>query len=127
MILRMKLLIIVAILSASTIAPSQVQTAPTAGDNSKSSATKPKVTPPKAIETPDPKPIKDHGTFTTVFTVTVGTDGLVHDPKMIKSSSNMQADANALEAVEKWKFKPATRDGVPVPVRIQIVVSPHIF
>ena len=46
--------------------------------------------------------------------VQVGTDGLIHDPTLIQSSGNADADNKALAAISRWKFKPATQDGVPV-------------
>jgi TonB family protein len=87
------------------------------------SAAKPKVVPPKVIKSPDPEPLSDFDKGLIVFRVTIGIDGLVHDPVLVKSSASKKADANALEALKKWKFKPATRDGVPIPVSINIEVN----
>jgi TonB family protein len=36
-------------------------------------------------------------------------------------------DQSALHAVRSWKFKPATRDGKPVPVRVMVEVSFRLF
>jgi TonB family protein len=83
---------------------------------------KAKIIPPKAIATPKPAPAADEGKGAAVFSVTIGTDGLVHDPQMTRSSGSKQADANALAAIKRWKFKPATKDGVPIPVIINIEV-----
>jgi protein TonB len=84
-----------------------------------------RIIPPKAIATPKPEPAANEGTGPAVFKVTIGTDGLVHDPQLIKSSDSKQADANALAAIRKWRFKPATQDGVPIPVIINIEVRSH--
>lgn len=86
---------------------------------------KARIIPPKAIATPRPEPADDEGKGPAVFSVTIGTDGSVHDPQLTKSSDSKQADANALAAIRKWKFKPATRDGVPIPVIINIEVRAH--
>jgi TonB family protein len=36
-------------------------------------------------------------------------------------------DEQAMEAVSKWRFRPATKDGTPVPVRIAIDVDFHLY
>ena len=62
-----------------------------------------------------------------MFTVIVfGTDGLVHEPKLLKSSGSHKADALALDAIARWTFKPATKDGVPVPVYINLELNPRM-
>jgi TonB family protein len=33
----------------------------------------------------------------------------------------------AIETVKTWKFKPATRNGVPVPVRVVVEVTFRLF
>ena len=85
-----------------------------------------KVTPPKAIDTPVPEPAFDEGKGPAVFRVLVGTDGLLHDPVMIKSSDSKQADANALKVIQQYRFKPATKDGVPVPVYINLEIDGRV-
>lgn len=54
--------------------------------------------------------------------VVVGVDGRVHDPVVVKSLS-AEMDANAMDAVKKWTFTPAIRDGKPVPVEITLEVN----
>lgn len=83
---------------------------------------------PKAIKTPEPGSMfYAKAKQKAVFTVQVGTDGLVHDPVLVQSCGDEQADASALEAVSRWKFKPATRDGIPVPISIHVEINlpPH--
>jgi hypothetical protein len=36
-------------------------------------------------------------------------------------------DEKAIETVKTWKFKPATREGVPVPVRVVVEVTFRLF
>ena len=83
------------------------------------------IKPPKAIKTPDPDSIFfAKAKQKAVFKVQVGSDGLVHEPALVQSCGNEKADAAALEAVRRWTFKPATRDGIPVAVFINVEVVP---
>jgi TonB family protein len=84
---------------------------------------KTKVVPPKALETPSPEPMSSDDKGHIVFKVTIGTDGLVHDPILIKSTASRRGDANALATIKKWRFKPAMKDGVPIPVMINIEIT----
>lgn len=51
---------------------------------------------------------------TVVVGYTIGTDGSVTDVKVISSQPRHIFDRDAMDAVERWKFKPAMRDGVAV-------------
>jgi periplasmic protein TonB len=46
--------------------------------------------------------------------VLVGTDGRVRQVKIVKSSDADFAKATEKQALRAWRFKPATRDGIPV-------------
>jgi len=48
--------------------------------------------------------------------------GNVTEPKIVKAS-NDAFSAPALEALAKWKFKPAKKDGAAVPIRVNIPVQ----
>jgi protein TonB len=48
--------------------------------------------------------------------------GEVQDLKVVKST-NVAFIQPALEALKKWKFKPAQRDGSSVPIRVTIPIK----
>ena len=56
----------------------------------------------------------------------VGVDGRPSDIRMV-SRLGMGLDEKAMEAVSKWRFDPALKDGNPVPVRIMVEVSFHLY
>jgi len=59
---------------------------------------------------------------TVLLGVTVGTDGMAHDLKLVKSLG-FGLDEKAAEAVSQWQFKPRSRDGAAVPVMATIEVN----
>lgn len=80
---------------------------------------------PRPISTPVPappdsvnKPLKAKISFV------VTPDGSVADVKLLKRSTP-EFDSYAVDAVSKWKFEPATKDGVPVAVRLETEMHSH--
>jgi TonB family protein len=59
---------------------------------------------------------------TVVLRVVIGPDGVPGDLEVIKSSSP-EADKNALESVQRWRFRPAVRKGKAVPTVAVIEVN----
>jgi TonB family protein len=59
---------------------------------------------------------------TVVLSVVVDPEGKARDIRVVKSLG-MGLDEKAIEAVEKWKFKPGMKAGQAVPVRAQIEVN----
>ena len=57
-----------------------------------------------------------------MLSIVVNTDGRADSIKVIKSLG-MGLDEKAIEAVERWRFRPGTKDGAPVRVRAQIEVN----
>lgn len=50
---------------------------------------------------------------------TVDTDGSVTDAQVVDAQPRHLFDREALNAVQRWKFKPATRNGMPVEAKLQ--------
>jgi len=79
------------------------------------------VTPPRAIYAPNPeytdKARKAKINGNVVVSLFVTPEGDARDVRVTKSLTP-DLDAEAVEAVRKWKFKPATKDGQPVAVQI---------
>jgi protein TonB len=82
-------------------------------------ATEPPV-PVRMVPPEYPYELKRNG-VTGVVSVSFEVDekGNVVDPKVLKSS-NPQFEQPALDAIVKWKFKPAMKDGAPVKIKIAI-------
>ncbi len=55
------------------------------------------------------------GVVTVEFTI--GTDGSVSDPEIIKAKPPKIFDRAVLKAITKWKFNPKMQDGKPVAIR----------
>jgi protein TonB len=45
----------------------------------------------------------------------------------VARSLGMGLDQKAVEAVEKWKFMPGVKDGVPVAVQVNVEVSFRLY
>jgi protein TonB len=63
---------------------------------------------------------------TVVLWIVVDTVGNVTDARVVKPLG-LGLDEKALETVRTWKFKPALRNGSPVPVRVMVEVSFRLF
>jgi len=63
---------------------------------------------------------------TVVLLIIVDAQGNVTDARVVKPLG-MGLDEKALEAVRTWKFKPALRNGTPVPVRVSVEVMFRLF
>ena len=100
--------------------PPVAQGAPAPGDRAQ----------PQPLSTPAPRYPREAlrmGAGGTVrITVTVAADGSVERLELAGSSGNRHLDRAALEAVRRWRFQPATRNGQPVvaEVSVPIVFNP---
>ncbi|MGO9239510.1 MAG: energy transducer TonB [Bryobacteraceae bacterium] len=59
---------------------------------------------------------------TVMLSVVVGVDGKARDVRVVRSLG-MGLDEKAIEAVQKWRWKPGFKDGKPVPVRANVEVN----
>lgn len=76
---------------------------------------------PQAMESPDPvglwrRGMKEMG---AMFAVRVSEQGAITDIVVTKASDD-QWVAASIDALRRWKFKPAEKDGKPVPVLIRV-------
>lgn len=88
------------------------------------------VSPPRVTYSPNPE-YSEKARSTgyqgvCVLWLIVGTDGVPHDIKVTRPLG-LGLDEKAIEAVRQWRFSPAMKDGVPVPVQINVEVSFRLF
>ena len=85
---------------------------------------------PQAISSPDPdyteeaRRAKKQGTC--VLWLIVDAAGRPRDIKVVRGLG-LGLDAKAMEAVQRWRFQPALKDGKPVDVQISVEVEFHLY
>ena len=88
------------------------------------------MTAPRAIYAPSPeytdKARKAKINGTVVLSLIVTSEGEARDVRVTKSLT-VDLDIKAVEAVRKWKFKPATKDGQPVAVQISAEATFRLY
>jgi periplasmic protein TonB len=57
---------------------------------------------------------------------TIDADGRTRNLVVVRSLG-MGLDEKAIEAVRRWRFDPARKDGRPVAVQMNIIVNFHLF
>jgi protein TonB len=88
------------------------------------------VSAPRAVYDPEPeytdeaRKAKMQGVV--LLSVIIGPDGRARDVHVARSLG-MGLDEKAIEAVRKWKFDPARKDGQPVAVVVHIEVNFHLY
>lgn len=58
-----------------------------------------------------------------VVSVSVDANGKAVDVRVVKSSGSSRLDRSARQAVQRHRFKPATRDGIPIPYKYKFNVN----
>ncbi len=88
------------------------------------------ITPPRVTFNPDPEfsqeARKKGIQGTVVLTMVVTSEGNTDQIRVTKGIGH-GLDEKAVEAVSKWKFQPATKDGKPVSVEIAVEVDFHLY
>lgn len=83
----------------------------------------PGMKPPKATSAPDPKfpelPADAEPRGTVVMLIGVSAKGRVEAVRVLHSDE-AAFEKTAVATVKKWKFKPAEKDGHPVPVQVTV-------
>ncbi|MFB3815784.1 MAG: energy transducer TonB [Terriglobales bacterium] len=88
------------------------------------------VSAPRVLDAPDPdyseeaRKAKYQGTC--ILWLIVGPDGRPRDIKIARTLG-MGLDEKAIEAVRRWKFEPAMKDGRPVAVQINVEVNFRLY
>jgi TonB family protein len=115
---------------ASSAVDVKTSSTPSEDEDGKIQGIGPGVAAPVALHTPDPsytdpaRCSKLQGTV--VLTVIIGRDGLVRRAVVVRALG-LGLDENAIVTVLGWKFKPATKDGKPVPVKVNVEVSYNLY
>lgn len=88
------------------------------------------ITPPKAISAPDPQystiAKAAHYQATTVLWMVVNASGTPENIRIAKPAG-LGLDEQAILVVRDWRFDPATKDGQPVAVQINVEVNFRLY
>ncbi len=78
--------------------------------------------PPEALATPDPLLQMDDENLRIRVSFIVGTDGRVYSP-FILDSAGPEEDQAVLDAVRRWRYRPALCNGVPTDAEARVLFS----
>jgi protein TonB len=81
---------------------------------------------PVAISSPAPTypadAFRNGESGTVVLRIHVGPDGIPYSVDLVQSSRSRSLDRAASDAVRRWRFRPAQRNGEPVPGEVQVPI-----
>jgi len=82
---------------------------------------------PRPVSSPAPayprNALRSGATGDVQLRIEVGADGVPTDVEVVGSSRNRELDRAAVQAVRRWRFAPAMRDGLPVAASVQQTIS----
>lgn len=85
---------------------------------------------PQPVSTPEPEyPVfakRQRIQGVCVMSAIIDKEGRVHDAYIVRPLG-AGLDEQALAVVQRWKFKPATRDGQPVNVQMGLEINFHLY
>lgn len=88
------------------------------------------VSAPRAIYTPDPEyseeARKARQQGTVVLWIVIDREGKPREARVVRSLG-MGLDERAIDAVRRWRFEPAQKDGRPVAVQVNVEVSFRLY
>ena len=82
---------------------------------------------PRALSAPPPayprSSLRSGVSGNVQLRIEVGADGVPTDVEVVGSSHNRELDRAAVQAVRRWRFQPAMRNGVPEAASVQQTIS----
>jgi len=82
---------------------------------------------PQPIESPAPsyprEALRNGDSGTVLLRVHVGADGIPYAVDLVRSSRSRPLDRAAADAVRRWRFRPAQRDGQAVPGEVLVPIA----
>jgi periplasmic protein TonB len=83
--------------------------------------------PPTRVHTPMPAPPRNVNLkYPVILQLIIETDGKTHDLRVVQSVDEAFDNA-AMEAVRRWRFKPATCGGEPIATQISVEINFRMF
>lgn len=82
---------------------------------------------PVLVSNPPPQypraALRRHESGEVLLRVLVGPDGVPSDVSLVQGSGSRHLDRAATDAVRRWRFRPAMRDGQPVSGEVQVPIA----
>jgi protein TonB len=70
-----------------------------------------------------PEAFRNHEEGTVLVRVNVDTNGMATNPEVVNRSGSRDLDRAAMDAVRKWQFKPALKDGKAIASTVDVPVE----